>query len=96
MKGIIRKLTSQNLNINLSIEDHGGSFILPFFNPQFLAEFPDLTVREFTHLTHLAMRTKRKVDKNECRIVDRDDWGNICEVRLKSDLEVLKTLLSEL
>jgi len=96
LKAIIKKLATSNRDMDLSIEDHGGSFVLPFFDPQFLAEFPDLTVKEFTHLSHLAMRTKRLVDRNDCRIIDRDAWGNICEERLINDLMVLKSLLSEL
>jgi len=47
---IINHLKTQKWNIDLSVEDHGGDFSLPIFNPTFLSKFPDLTTGELTDL----------------------------------------------
>jgi sugar phosphate isomerase/epimerase len=87
-------LGSLSHRVNLSIEDHGGSFMLPVSNPHFRAEFPDLSHEEFSRLFKLADRTKDRMECEGLAIVEREQWPAICEERLKRDLSALKKLVS--
>jgi sugar phosphate isomerase/epimerase len=91
---IIGLLGSLPHRVNLSIEDHGGSFMLPVSNPQFRAEFPDLSHEEFSTLLALADRTKDRMEGEGLAIVQREKWPDICESRLKRDLSTLKKLVA--
>jgi len=92
---IIVLLNSLPHNVNLSIEDHGGSFVLPVSNPQFRAEFPDLSREEFNKLLILGDLTKDRMEREGLVMVEREKWPEICEGRLKRDLSALKELLSQ-
>lgn len=93
---IIVLLNTLPHKVNLSIEDHGGSFVLPVSNPQFLAEFPDLSRDEFIKLLRLADLTKDRMEHKGLSIIEREQWPEICEERLKRDILALKELLSVL
>jgi sugar phosphate isomerase/epimerase len=92
---IIVLLDSLPHNVNLSIEDHGGSFVLPVSNPQFRAEFPDLSREEFSKLLILGDLTKDRMEREGLVMVEREKWPEICEERLKRDLRALKELVSK-
>lgn len=92
---IIILLNSLPHNVNLSIEDHGGSFVLPVSNSQFRAEFPDLSHEEFSKLLNLADLTKDRMEREGLVMVEREKWPEICEERLKRDLCALKELVSK-
>jgi sugar phosphate isomerase/epimerase len=81
--------------INLTIEDHGGSFNLPVFDPLFLSKFPDLTTEEFTRIVQMSLETKKKMDKGKLAITNREDWPQICESRIKRDIRMLRQLLHQ-
>jgi hypothetical protein len=74
----------------LSVEDHGGSFLLPIFDPMFLSKFPDLTVQELASLTALAERTARQPS---CRPLPREQWPGIAEARMAANLAALAALV---
>ncbi|MCX6226921.1 MAG: TIM barrel protein, partial [Bacteroidia bacterium] len=57
---ILTLLTSLNIPLNLNIEDHGGDFDIPIFDPVFRSEFPDLTDVEMEKLIVLSEKTKLK------------------------------------
>jgi sugar phosphate isomerase/epimerase len=77
---------------HLSVEDHGGSFVMPISNPSFLSEFPDLTAEELAGLT----RTARAAETSGLPSpVDRARWPEVCESRLQADLKALKAMVSE-
>jgi sugar phosphate isomerase/epimerase len=95
LKQIIGLLGSLPHPVNLSIEDHGGSFGLPVSDPQFRAEFPDLSNDEFGRLLDLADLTKEKMEGEDLAIVEREQWPGICEERLKRDLSALNKLVSQ-
>ena len=95
LKQIINLLNSLSHRVNLSIEDHGGSFLLPVSQPQFRAEFPDLSREEFGKLLSLADLTKDRMEREELAMVEREKWPEICEGRLRRDLQALKDLLSQ-
>jgi len=92
LKEIIQLLETLPREIYLSIEDHGGSFFLPIYNSDFLAEFPDLTAKEFIKLSRLASES----DKKMCKILDREKWPAICESRIRQDLLDLQSILNTL
>lgn len=91
--GLIKTLPQ---DVNLSIEDHGGSFSLPVFDPRFLAEFPDLSRDEFIRLVQLAHVTKEKMEHEGLAIIEREKWPELCEERLKRDIAVLKGIASSI
>lgn len=81
--------------VNLSIEDHGGSFLLPIFDSRFLAEFPDLLTQEYSDLIHLAQRTGECVEEGTCAITGREEWPTVFEERIRRDLQELKAIVAE-
>jgi 3-oxoisoapionate decarboxylase len=89
LRGIIGLVASLERDVHLSVEDHGGTFRLPVFDPCFLSKFPDLTVEEFSRLVRLAVETARRPAATP---LPRDEWPRVAEARLAADLETLKTL----
>lgn len=79
--------------INLSIEDHGGDFSLPVYDPIFVSKFPDLSVQEFAGLLKLASRSVSELQQGNVSMVSRDKWPEICEERFINDLVNLKQIL---
>lgn len=92
---IIGLLNSLPHKVNLSIEDHGGSFVLPVSDPRFRAEFPDLSHEEFRALVNLANLTEDRMENEGLVRVEREMWPEICEERLRKDLRTLKELFSQ-
>ncbi len=93
-KKIIQRLATLPWEINLSVEDHGGKFQLPIFEPSFLSEFPDLTSEELSRLVQLTLETKEKGDTGQCNITQREDWPECCEERIWKDIRALKNLVT--
>lgn len=92
---VFQLLSSLQNQIHLSVEDHGGDFTLPIYDPVFTAKFPDLSIKEFSSLLNMAQITKDKVAKGECSIQERENWPSICEERMKSNILSLKKLIKE-
>jgi sugar phosphate isomerase/epimerase len=98
-KGVIdlRKISAlldqTQRNVNLTIEDHGGEFSLPVFDPLFLSKFPDLTTEEFARILRLALQTKERMINGDMAITPRKDWPQICESRIQRDIQSLQQLL---
>jgi sugar phosphate isomerase/epimerase len=91
---ILRLLKSMSDDIPLSIEDHGGSFLLPIFDPVFLSKFPDLTAEELSRLIRLSQSTAHR-SSSGCRVTDRAHWPGVCEQRLADDIVALKEIAAE-
>jgi 3-oxoisoapionate decarboxylase len=89
LPAILRLVSSLDRPVHLSVEDHGGSFPLPIFDPTFLSKFPDLTVQEFARLAALADRTRREP---ACRPLPREDWPQVAEARMAANLAALAAL----
>lgn len=87
------KLTQRD--INLTIEDHGGEFFLPVFDPLFLSKFPDLTTGEFARILRLVLQSEERMKSGEMAITAREEWPQLCEARIKRDIEFLKQLLQK-
>jgi 3-oxoisoapionate decarboxylase len=92
-KEIFRILGTSGRPLNYSIEDHGGEFLIPIFDPEFLAEFPDLTVSELGALLKLAARTQELVRTRALAALDRGRWPDVCEGRVKRDVKTIRTIL---
>ncbi|MGD8537029.1 MAG: hypothetical protein PVF66_14370, partial [Candidatus Aminicenantes bacterium] len=75
------------------IEDHGGRTHLPIFDLDFLSEFPDLTVSEFSSLIQLSQQTEELFRTDQLDITEREEWPHVCEARLMRDILTLKELL---
>jgi len=89
LTAILRLVSSLDRPVHLSVEDHGGSFLLPIFDPVFLSKFPDLTAQEFARLAALAERTGREP---ACRPLPREDWARVAEGRMAANLTALAAL----
>lgn len=91
-KKILALLSGLERHVNLSIEDHGGEFLIPIFDPAFLDEFPDLSVKELSVLLKMAAETRSLIDNNEIAVLDRTRWPAACEDRVKRDLKAVKRM----
>ncbi len=89
LPAILGLVSSLPRPVHLSVEDHGGSFPLPIFDPTFLSKFPDLTVQEFARLAALAERTGREP---ALRPLPREDWPLLAESRMAANLTALSAL----
>jgi sugar phosphate isomerase/epimerase len=87
---IFEELSRLPREVALSIEDHGGDFALPIFDPVFLAKFPDLSVSEFADLLGIAARTRELMERKALAVLDRARWPEACEARVKRDLRAIK------
>ena len=92
LKKIVGLLTSSDREITFSIEDHGGDFGLPIFDPTFLPKFPDLTVQEFSRLIQMAQQTAQAVRAERCAVTERGAWPKLCEKRLEADIQTLRKI----
>jgi sugar phosphate isomerase/epimerase len=92
---IFETLSGSRRDIRLTLEDHGGDFRLPVFDPEFLAEFPDLTAAELVKLLGLANRTRLLIEKKKLAVLAREDWPGACEKRAKSGLRALRRIVEE-
>jgi sugar phosphate isomerase/epimerase len=89
LEGIIQRLDTLPRLVHLSVEDHGGSFLLPIHDEAFLSRFPDLTGTELAALMNL---TEVSAGRPACRPVERNDWPALCETRIAHDIEALGAL----
>ncbi len=97
LRAIFEMLSSApEKEIHLSIEDHGGDFRIPIFDPDFRAGFPDLEVGELCSLLKLARRTQALVDGEKLAALDRLRWPAVCAERVKRDLEAVRKIIEEL
>jgi len=93
LETIITRLGTARRRPNLSLEDHGGDFAIPVFDPEFLAGFPDLTVPELIDLLRLAVRTRTLVEARKLAVLDRARWPQVCEKRVKRGLRAVKQIV---
>lgn len=86
---IIRLIGSLDRQVDLSVEDHAGSFQIPIYDPTFLSRFPDLTASELAQLVCLSAATR---ERPECVPLPRPSWGSVCEERLAADVAALRAM----
>jgi sugar phosphate isomerase/epimerase len=94
-KKVLKLLATMDREVNLSLEDHGGSFDIPIFDPTFLSKFPDLTVLEISHLLKLADKSRKMLDTGEIAIMPRPEWHKHCEGRMKNGIRNIKAIVTK-
>jgi 3-oxoisoapionate decarboxylase len=91
LRRVVGLLGSLAREVHLSVEDHGGSFLVPIFDPVFLSRFPDLSCTELARVVRVAQMTAANAT---CRPLDRTEWPRVCESRLACDVTALRALTS--
>ena len=91
LRRVVSLLGSLAWQVHLSVEDHGGSFSVPIFDPLFLSRFPDLSCAELARVIRLAQLSSAIAT---CRPLNRDEWPRVCEDRLARDVTALRALAS--
>ncbi len=94
LKRIIELLGTLPYEVALSIEDHGGEFTMPVYDPVFLAEFPDLEKEEFLNLIEMVQFSQQKIVDGEISPLSRDDWPDVCEERVKNDIGNVREIIA--
>jgi sugar phosphate isomerase/epimerase len=92
LAGIIEGLAAVHPHVTLTVEDHGGDFLIPVNDPDFLARFPDLAVPELVGLLRLAVRTRALMESGKLAVLPRDRWPAACEPRVKRDIQSVRRL----
>lgn len=92
---LFRILALSKRALTLCLEDHGGDFRIPVFDPDFLARFPDLSAAELVRLLALAAKTRDKAEAGRLSVLDRSRWPEVCEKRVRRGLAALKRLAAE-
>jgi sugar phosphate isomerase/epimerase len=87
---ILARLATLDRTIHLSVEDHGGSFVLPIYDPTFLSRFPDLTAAELARLLRLAYACPSALTP-----LDRADWPEHCAARIQRDIVHLQRIVKQ-
>jgi sugar phosphate isomerase/epimerase len=90
LPGIIEALETVHPQVTLTVEDHGGDFLIPVNEPGFLARFPDLAVPELVALLRLAVRTRSLMEAGKLAVLPRDRWPAACEARVKRDIQSVR------
>lgn len=93
LAGIIEVLAAVHPHITLTVEDHGGDFLIPVNDPDFLARFPDLAVPELVGLLRLTVRTRALMESGKLAVLPRDRWPAACEPRVKRDIQSVRRLM---
>lgn len=95
LTAVFEGLSTLPRRINLSLEDHGGDFLIPIFDAGFLARFPDLSVAETAKLLRLAARTRAAKDARRIAILHRARWPEVCERRVKGGLRAVRRIVEK-
>jgi len=96
LRAILVQLATLDRPINLSVEDHGGSFKTPLHDQSFLARFPDLTAHELGRLQAAGRSGGERIEAGELAVTDRETWPTLCEDRTGAGLENLRNLVNEI
>ncbi|HVP91634.1 MAG TPA: TIM barrel protein [Terriglobales bacterium] len=92
LPAVIVRLRSLPRQVNLSLEDHGGDFLVPVYDAEFLAGFPDLSVGEMAKLLRTAARTRTAKEAGRMGILDRARWPEVCERRVRRGLQAVRRI----
>jgi hypothetical protein len=95
LAAVFERLSTLKTPINLCLEDHGGDFPVPIFDPAFLARFPDLTAAELAALVKLSQKSQDLLDEGRIAVLDRERWPEQCERRVKRGLRAVRRIVEE-
>ena len=93
---ILALLATSERPINLSVEDHGGSFRTPFRDKAFRARFPDVNEDELARLVSAARAGEEKGVSGDLAVTEREDWPSLCEARTQRGIENLRRLVEDM
>ena len=93
LEKILGLLSTLDRPVHLSLEDHGGEFLIPIFNRAFLLKFPDLTVVELARLLALARDSQKLFERGKLAAVERSGWPEVCEERVRNGLRNVKRMV---
>jgi hypothetical protein len=93
LSAICESLAASHAGITLTVEDHGGDFLIPVNDPDFLARFPDLSVPELVRLISLTVDTRALMDEGRLAVLPRDRWPAVCENRVRRDLNAVRRIV---
>jgi sugar phosphate isomerase/epimerase len=96
LRSVLERVAALDRPINLSLEDHGGSFKTPVLDESFLARFPDLTALELGKLVAAARVGGERLQAGELTVTGRDEWPGMCEDRTRAGLRNLQRLAKEI
>jgi sugar phosphate isomerase/epimerase len=96
LEKIIFLLSTLRSQVNLSLEDHGGTFLLPVDDPAFRAKFGDLSLEELEALSQMADRGRRFAAEGRLAPLDRSAWPGVCEQRVSDGLRYLRALVEKI
>jgi len=96
LEKIIFLLSTLEAPVNLFLEDHGGSFLIPINDARFRAKFPDLDEDELRSLVQLADKGRRFVDQGRLSVLERSRWPEVCETRVEAGLDFVKFLVRKI
>jgi sugar phosphate isomerase/epimerase len=87
---ILSRLATLDRTVHLSVEDHGGSFAVPIYDPMFLARFPDLTAAELARLVQMA-----RACPSTLAPLERAEWPEHCAARIQRDIAQLQHIVTQ-
>ncbi len=93
LAAVFEALASVHPRITLTVEDHGGDFLIPVYDEEFLARFPDLTVPELARLLRLSAKTRALVDASKLAVLPRERWPAVCAERVKRDIRAVRKIV---
>ncbi len=93
--GILSLLATLPRPVNLSVEDHGGSFRTPFYDDDFRGRFPDLDLRELSRLVAMAWKGSDALQAGSLTVTDRAAWPGQCEERTRQGLSSLRATVGD-
>jgi len=93
---ILALLATVERPINLSVEDHGGSFRTPFLDEAFLVRFPDVDEGELARLVSACKVGEEGRRRGRFAVTERGDWPSLCEARTQTGIQNLRRLVEDL
>lgn len=94
LEKIVSLIKKQPHNINLSVEDHGGNYLLPIHEPWYINQFPDLTISEYNSLMLLEDNAERLMIEGLLEITPVSRWPEVCEERTRGNLKKIREIYS--
>ena len=93
LRAILELLDTLDRPVNLSVEDHGGSFTTNIHDEEFMARFPDVTRAELDGLIAAARQGRTQLAAGELAVTERKDWPGMCEESTRAGLRYLRGLV---
>lgn len=90
---IVSLISGQERDINLSVECHGGSHLLPVHDQWYINQFPNLTISEYNNLMLLEEKAEELMGAGTLAVRSEDEWATVCGDRTIHNLKMLKEIM---